>query len=122
MKAFDRWAKKAHLSDRVLLNAALEMEHGIIHADLGGSVFKQRIPLPGHGKRGSSRVIIAACISQKYFFLYGFEKNDKDNITDDELKILRVLAESYLNYTDDQIETAIGNRQLREVYIDEQTC
>ncbi len=67
-KTFDRWAKKANLSDKALINAVLEMEKGIIHADLGGSLYKQRVPLLERGKRGSVRTIIAARIGDTYFF------------------------------------------------------
>ena len=122
MKSFDRWARKANLSDKALQEAVQEMEKGIIHADLGGSVYKQRIPLPERGKRGSTRVVIAACLGTRYFFLYGFEKNEKDNISRDELKMLRILAESYLSYTNEQIEFAIKNKKIREVEYHEQTC
>ena len=56
---FSRWMRKTELSDRVLCVAVSEMEKGLIDADLGGSVVKKRIPLPGRGKSGSTRILVA---------------------------------------------------------------
>ena len=78
-KVFSRWADKAGVSDETLRTAVQEMEAGNITADLGGAVFKQRIPLPGRGKSGGARTIIAARMKERYFFLRGFAKNELDN-------------------------------------------
>lgn len=42
-KKFAKFAKKDGISDAKLCEAVKEMERGIIHADLGGNVFKQRV-------------------------------------------------------------------------------
>ena len=49
---------------------------GLVDADLGGSLFKKRIPVPGRGKRGSARVIVATKRTDRWFFLYGFERRN----------------------------------------------
>ena len=54
-----RWKEKHGLSDQALVKAVAEMEQGLIDADLGGSVLKKRVALPGRGKRGGVRVIVA---------------------------------------------------------------
>lgn len=50
------------------------MERGLIDADLGGGVYKKRIALPGRGKRGITRTLIATNRANRWIFLTGFEK------------------------------------------------
>jgi len=76
-KTFDRWAGKAGVSDGALLNAVKEMERGLIDADLGGNLFKQRVALPGRGKSGSTRTIVATRFAGALFFLYGCQRKPK---------------------------------------------
>ncbi|MHB8544246.1 MAG: type II toxin-antitoxin system RelE/ParE family toxin [Leptospirales bacterium] len=68
IRTFIRWKNKSGLSDRALLDAVSEMERGMIDADLGGNVLKKRIALPGRGKRGSARVIVATKRQDCCFF------------------------------------------------------
>jgi hypothetical protein len=79
-RVFERWMQKIELSDDLLLNAVDEMERGLIDADLGGGVFKKRIALPNRGKSGSVRTLIATNKNDRWFFVLGFEKNQRDNI------------------------------------------
>ena len=53
-----RWLRKSPLSERDLCNAIDEMVTGLIDADLGGHIFKQRVAPLGRGKSGSARVLI----------------------------------------------------------------
>jgi len=57
-KKFDRWARKTALTDASRI-AVEEMVEGLIDADLGGGVFKKRVALPGRGKSGSVRTLLA---------------------------------------------------------------
>jgi hypothetical protein len=88
---FHRWAAKERLSDAALREAAAELEQGLADA-LGGYVYKKRIALPGRGKRGGARTLIAYRSGQAVFLMYGFPKNERTNIENDELKALRLLA------------------------------
>ena len=74
-KAFDRWAKKV-LSDKVLCTPAREIEQGIYEADLGHGVCKKRVAIPGHGKSGSTRTLVAKQHPAAIVFLVGREKNE----------------------------------------------
>ncbi len=56
---FARWARKSGLSDSLLKKAVLEIQRGLLEADLGGGIVKKRIALPGRGKRGSARILLA---------------------------------------------------------------
>lgn len=58
-RAFNRWAGKAGVTDTVLLKAVADIERGLIDADLGSYLLKQRVALPGRGKSGSARTLLA---------------------------------------------------------------
>jgi hypothetical protein len=93
---FVRQMQKIGLSDELLLNAVVEMERGLIDADLGGGVVKKRIALPNRGKSGSTRTLIATNKNDRWFFMLGFEKNQRDNIDQTELKSLKEAAKPCL--------------------------
>jgi hypothetical protein len=57
-KKFARFAKKAHISDADLWAAVQRANAGLIDADLGGGIIKQRIARTGEGKSSGSRSII----------------------------------------------------------------
>ena len=80
LKQFARWAKKQGLSDDILKNAIAEIDKGLVDADLGGNIYKKRIAAKGKGKSGGVRTILTYSQANKTFYLYGFEKSDKDNI------------------------------------------
>lgn len=94
---FDRWARKAGLTDKSLLAAVAEMERGLVGDALGGFVFKKRVALAGKGKRGSSRVLIVYKTANKAFFVFGFRKSRRSTIGPHELHDLRLLARHYLS-------------------------
>ncbi|CAM3771642.1 type II toxin-antitoxin system RelE/ParE family toxin [Polynucleobacter arcticus] len=114
-KTFNKWMRKTELKDGDLLFAVAEMEAGLVDADLGGNVFKKRIALPGMGKRAGARTLVAGKIFRKWFFIFGFVKNEKDNITDDELVYLQGVASKLLHLTDQDIENAILAGELKEL-------
>ncbi len=114
-RTFQRWAGKAGVTDAALLDALAQMECGLIDADLGGNLYKQRVALPGRGKSGSTRTIIATRFAGVLFFLYGFEKNDRDNITAKELALYQRLARELLDMTEVQIASALAGNVLTEV-------
>ena len=84
-------------------------------ADLGSHVYKKRVGLAGRGKRGGVRTLIAFRIKDKAFFLYGFAKNARANISGKELKALRLLAGELLGYTDVALTKAVKAGELIEV-------
>jgi hypothetical protein len=114
-RTFARWANKADLSDATLLQAVEEMSRGLVDADLGGHVVKKRVALPGQGKRGGARVIVATKLSDRWFFLFGFSKNEQDNIDSDDLRALRETAGQLLAFTDQQLLAALAANELTEI-------
>lgn len=114
-KKFDRWARKAGLPDTLLCRAVKEMVNGLIDADLGGGVFKKRVALPGKGKSGSVRTLLATNRHDRWYFVFGFEKNERANVSIKELEALQQLADDLLSLKEEQIRYAIVDGSLLEV-------
>ena len=112
---FERWMQKSGLSDDALLNAVAEMERGLIDADLGGGVLKKRIALPNRGKSGSVRTLIATNKNDRWFFLLGFEKNQRDKINSKELLFLHDFAADLLTLSDEKLVNSIKSKNLLEI-------
>ena len=107
--------RKTGLTDHALCNAVAEMAEGLIDPDLGGGIVKKRIGLAGRGKRGGARTLVATNKGTRWFFLYGFEKSDRANITDDELEALKEIAEQLLARTGKQLDEAVQDGSLQEI-------
>jgi hypothetical protein len=118
-KAFMRFAKRAAIDDAVLCEAIRDAERGLLAADLGGGVIKQRIARPGQGKSGGFRTLIVFRAGARAFFVHGFAKNEKDNIGKDELVAIRKLASELLAYDDKAIARVVASGTLTEVMCDE---
>ena len=117
-RTFNRWLRKTLLTDSALLKAIDEMEQGLVDADLGGDVYKKRVALPGRGKRGSTRTPIATNRESRWIFMFGFEKNDRENITQAELAYLQKAAQVFLGYSDAELLLAIAREDFLEVHHD----
>ena len=118
-KTFSRWLNKNNLTNRQLLEAVEEMEKGLIDADIGCNVYKKRVKLPGMGKRSGARIIVATKLLKRWYLIFGFTKNEKSNISNDELLFLQETAKRLLHLSDREIEAAIYANQLEELKIDE---
>ena len=118
-KWFGKWADKEDLTDRDLSAAVQEMANGLIDADLGGHVMKKRVALQGQGKSGGARTLLAFKVGDQAFFMYGFAKNQQDNISPKELKALKAMAKQVLGYTPAQLNVALNAGEFIEVKHDE---
>ncbi|WP_215870454.1 type II toxin-antitoxin system RelE/ParE family toxin [Acidithiobacillus caldus] len=118
---FSRWMRKTKLSDRTLCQAVEEMARGLIDADLGGGIVKKRVGLAGRGKRGGARTLVATNKGNRWFFVFGFEKNERANISDEELEALQDVAADLLARTARQLNEAIEDDSLQEIFHDDQT-
>jgi hypothetical protein len=114
-RTFGKWAKKQGISNTDLKNSIIEMQKGLIDANLGGDVYKKRIGLHGKGKRSSHRTIILMKIQDKAIFAHGFAKGEKGNITKNELEGFKVMAKAFLSLNDKQINILIEKQKLIEV-------
>ena len=114
-RTFTRWMRKAGLTGDALCNAVSEMAQGLVDADLGGNVLKKRVALPGQGRRGGARTIVASKMADRWFFLYGFGKNERANIDKDELKVLQEIAKDLLGFDAKQLTSALVAGEIVEV-------
>ncbi len=85
LKAFARFQRRERIADEALMRAVRSAEDGLVDADLGGGLIKQRIARSGQGKSGGFRTIIAYRRGNRAVFLFGFAKSERENLDDDEL-------------------------------------
>ena len=102
---FNKWqTKKSELSDDALVIAIKELEKGLFEANLGGNLYKKRVAMPGSGKRGSYRVIVAQKIKDNaWIYVYGFNKSDINNINKEDLEELKELANDLFSISIDKL-------------------
>ena len=112
---FTRFAKREKISDDALCKAIAEAERGVVAADLGGHVIKQRVARPGQGKSGGYRTIVIFQQNDKSFFVYGFAKSDRANIDKAELEAFRQAAVHLLALDEEQLDKLLENGALTEV-------
>ena len=115
---FSRWARKQGLADAALCEAVQEMTKGLYEADLGGNLLKKRIARPGQGKSGGFRTLVAANKGSRWFFVFGFAKNERSNIDKDEEVALKTLATTLLTMTPPGLGNALKADELLEVNCD----
>ncbi len=99
----------------MLCEAIERAERGIVDADLGGGVIKQRVARPGQGRSGGYRTIIAFRSKCRAVFLFGFAKNDLDNIGDSDLRRLRKAAAEMLGWNDSEVAAMLAAGKWKEI-------
>ena len=120
-KPFARFQRRERISDETLCTAILDAEAGLIEADLGGGLIKQRVARAGGGKRGGYRTVVAYRKGTRAFFLLGFAKSARANIDDDELAALKRRAAGLLAASDRALDAMIADEDLTEVDCGEST-
>ena len=111
---FGRFARKRKISEEVLWDAVDRAEKGLVDADLGGGVIKQRIARPGEGKSKGYRSIVLYRKGDKAFFVYGFPKSDLGNIRGDEEEQFKKAAKLILALSDCLLYTSPSPRDVEE--------
>jgi hypothetical protein len=91
------------------------MAAGLIDADLGGSVCKKRVPMPSRGKRGGARAILGSNLGDRWFFLFGFEKNDRATFDARELAALQRIAAVLLALDTTLLDHSVTEGELKEI-------
>lgn len=95
-RAFAKFSRKEGISDAKLAEVARNIEQGKIDVDYGGGVIKQRIARSGEGKSGGYRAIIFYRQGEMSFFVHGFAKNDKANLSKAEERLYKEAAQIVL--------------------------
>jgi hypothetical protein len=112
---FARFARQESMPDGSLANAIREAERGLIAAQLSVRLIKLRIARSGGGKSGGYRTIIAYSAGRRAVFLFGFAKNQRDNLTSVQLADLKMVGDDLLALTERQINEAVAAGRLQEV-------
>ena len=114
-RTFARWARKEGLKDVVLRAAVVEILAGLLDANLGSGLVKKRVARGGRGKSGGHRTLLATNLRDRWVFLYGFSKNERDNVDDDELRALKRIAQAYLGMEEELLDQFLDVGELIEV-------
>jgi hypothetical protein len=122
-KTFDRWARKV-VSDVLLCQAAREIEQGLFEVDLGGGVCKKRVPVPGQGKSGSTRTLVAKKHIDAIFFLAGREKNAPGtDFANKEVDAAKIIAQALHGLSQEKMDELVIDEILKEICHDkEKNC
>jgi hypothetical protein len=112
---FNRFARQESIEGTALIEAVKRASLGLIDADLGGGLIKQRVARQGQGRSGGYRVLLAFKLGDMAVFLFGFAKNARENISSDELQTLRELTSAWGRADEKAMQKAIENGTLVEV-------
>jgi hypothetical protein len=120
-KHFERFARRERIADLRLCEAAERAARGLVDADLGGGLITQRIARQGQGRSSGYRTLFAHQVNKRAVFVYGFAKNERDNIDVGELEYWRGVARALLAMTEAQLKILIEQRELMEVNCNDET-
>jgi Uncharacterized protein conserved in bacteria len=116
---FSRFAEKESLVDESLIVVVDQLEAGLFDADLGSGVYKQRLARPGQGKSGGYRVLVCFRQGMRCFFVYGFPKSSRGNMTVGEKNDLKKLAKILFAMTDEQLDASVKAGAFQEITSEE---
>jgi hypothetical protein len=105
-KWFSKWVRKSKIDNESLLSAIknIDSENNV---DLGSGLYKVRVARLNHGKSGGYRALLVYKRERLALFVYGFAKNERDNLSAKELSILKKQAKQILEFEVKQIKHAI---------------
>lgn len=112
---FERFARKERMADSALREAVERVESGLVDADLGGGVIKQRVARAGQGKSGGYRTLILFRHGDRAIFAFGFAKSAQANISKADLALLRDAATEALEWSGDELDRLVASGTLVEI-------
>jgi hypothetical protein len=115
-----RYCKSEGITDAQLADAIARAERGLVDAVLGGGLIKQRVARKGQGKSGGWRTLIAYRAGDRAVFLFGFAKNQRDNVGPDQLTQLKAAANEMLTLPPKQLSVRLTDQTLIEVAFDKE--
>jgi hypothetical protein len=118
---FADWAANNDVTDAMLLKVAKEIEAGLVDARLGGFLLKKRMAAPGRGKRGGYRVILAHRQADRLIFLYGYAKNQREDITKVEMMALQQFAAVVMRADNNRLNDMIAKSTISEIRHEQDT-
>lgn len=118
---FHRFCHKEAITDNALLDIVNDMEHGMINANLGGGIYKERLARQHEGKSGGFRLLLCYKHNERAIFIYGFPKSEKENITQVEKEDLKKLADVLLGVSDKELCQKLNAGAFMEITPDNST-
>lgn len=112
---FAKFASREGIGDTALVEAVDRAIRGLVDADLGGGLIKQRVAREGDGKSGGYRTLVFFRHEERAIFAFGFAKSDKANLNAVELRAYKKAAKIVLALTQAQIDTEVREERLFEV-------
>ncbi len=110
-----RFARREAISDASMAEAIARAERGLIDADLGGGLIKQRVARTGQGRSGGYRMLIVYRRGDRAVCVFGFAKSDQDDISPAQLYGLRTVAARWLSADETGIKRGISAGELKEI-------
>ena len=117
-KPFARFSAREDIADALLCEAVKRAQTGLIDADLGGGVIKQRLPREGQGRSGGYRSLVVFKRDRRAIFVYGFAKNKRATIGQAELRAFQKLADVMLSLDQTGLNAVLANGTIIEVLCD----
>lgn len=117
---FAKYASREGISDTALMAAIDQANRGLVDADLGGGLIKQRVARGGGGKSGGYRTLVFFRREEMAVFAFGFAKSSKANLNEVELRTYKMAAKIVLALTQAQVDTEVREERLFEVNDDAQ--
>lgn len=117
---FAKFASREGISDATLVAAIDQANRGLIDADLGGGLIKQRVAREGGGKSGGYRTLVFFRQEDRAVFAFGFAKSNKANLDAAELRAYKQAAKIIMALTQAQIDTEVAAGRLFKVNDDAQ--
>lgn len=114
-KEFARLARRNGLDDDHLCDAIDRAERGLVDADLGGLLIKQRVARAGEGRSGGFRTVVCYRRGTRAVFLHLFEKSRRANLSKVELEIYQDLADKFDKLSDQQLDELVEKRGWRRI-------
>ena len=112
---FRKFARKERIADVTLCDAVSRAERGIVDADLGGGLIKQRIARPDSGRSGGYRSVIIFRRGTRAVFAFGYAKSAMDNLGAADERDLKEAAKLLLAFSDAEIDRLVTLDELVEV-------
>ncbi len=99
----------------MLAEAVHRADSGLIDADLGGGVIKQRVARPGSGKSGGFRTLILFRKGDRAVFAFGFAKSARANVSKADLALLKRAADVTLALDNAELDRLVDAGKMMEI-------
>ena len=114
-RSFARFARRESIGFATLCDAVRRAGRGLVDANLGSGIIKQRIAQPGEGRSGGYRAIVVFRRGDRAVFVHGFAKSDQENLRRKELMALRILADEMLGLNSPALKAMLAIGTISEV-------